>query len=591
MYSCKICNLLFFYLFSLNLYGQFFVDVAASAGVVHSDRSNGPGGGVSFADFNGDGYDDLTFATAAGEPMQFYLNTENGLQALPDPTGNLAEIKHILWVDYDNDGDQDLFCSSFDGPIYLYRRDGDWLFTDVTSTAGLPVITKRHYGAAWGDYNRDGWLDLYYSQRKLPGQVSQSRNRLFKNNGDGTFTESSVSAGAEDANRIPFCLGFTDYNKDRWPDLYIANDRNSRNTLLRNNKDGTFSDVSEESGAGIAIDAMNMGLGDFDRDGDEDIYVTNIEEGSYLLRNDDGVFTNVAPALGVGFYGIGWGASWIDGNLDGWLDLYVSGAIVGSDQISSAYYQNDEGNGFSPPQGIGFVGDTVHSWSNAVGDFNRDNRPDIAVLNQSPYPSQLWRNTGSGGNFFGLRLQGVKSNRDGTGSKVEIYHQGQYQSAYTHCGSGFLAQQSKTIRFGLGEYSLIDSLVVLWPTGHRDVLYAPQANQTYYLIEGSTTGGIIQIDEDVELLLVANEGPLNQQPDYSLFPNPCQTLKGLHINAPISGKAYLYDLQGRLVCEGDVQAGAITLADNLQLPTALYQLHLRLNNGKSIVKKLLLDRQ
>ncbi len=588
MVGYKIYGILFFCFCSASLPGQFFVDVASAIGIVHTDNSSGPGGGVSFADFNGDGYDDLSFATAAGEPLQFYLNTETGLQALPDPTGNLAEIKHILWVDYDNDGDQDLFCSSFDGPIYLYRRDGDWLFTEVTATAGLPVTTRRHYGAAWGDYNRDGWLDLYYSQRKLPGQVSQNRNRLFQNNGDGTFSEKSIAAGVEDANRIPFCLGFTDYNQDRWPDLYIANDRNSRNTLLRNNKDGTFTDVSEASGAGVEIDAMNMGLGDFDNDGDEDIYVTNIENGNYLLRNDGGVFTNVAAEQGVGFYGIGWGASWIDGNLDGWLDLYVSGSLVGSDQISSAYYQNEgAATGFSQPQGIGFVGDTVYSWSNAVGDFNRDNRPDIAVLNQAPYPSQLWRNTGSGGNFFGLQLQGVWSNRDAIGSKVEIYHQEHYQSAYTHCGSGFLAQQSKTVRFGLGANTRIDSVVVTWPTGHRDVLYAPEANQILLLVEGSSSGGIIQLDEDVQLLLVNTIPYSSSEPDYLLFPNPSGGLRGLRINPTVSGKVYLYDQRGQLVAAGSMEDGAISFRQNERLAAGLYQLQI-VSDGKSVVKKLIL---
>ncbi len=589
--SVKLHQLIYFNLLfwgtGLPLPAQLFVDQAAVLGLIHTDRSSGPGGGVSFADFDGDGFDDLSFATGAGEPLQFYRNTPNGLEALTDPTGNLAEIKHLLWVDYDNDGDQDLFCSSYDGPIYLYRRDGDWLFTEVTEAAGLPVITKRHYGAAWGDYNRDGWLDLYYSQRRLPGQVSQSRNRLFKNNGDGTFSDVSVAAGVEDANRIPFCIGFTDYNGDHWPDLYIANDRNSRNTLFQNLQDGTFSDVSESSGAGIAIDAMNMGLADFDRDGDEDIYVTNIEEGSYLLQNTPNGFNNVAPALGVGFYGIGWGASWIDGDMDGMLDLYVSGSIVGNDAISSAYYRQQSNGSFSPINN-GFVGDTVYSWSNAVGDFNRDHRPDIAVLNQWPYPSQLWQNIGETPNFLELRLQGVLSNRDGIGSKVEIFHDNHYQSAYTHCGSGFLAQQSKTIRFGLGVFTRIDSVKITWPSGHIDRLLEPASQQNLLIVEGSSTGGVITPDPAVNILLNTYATLASINADLLVFPNPATQAQAWQISPPISGKVYLYDSLGRLLARGEINQGYMQFPHHIFISAGLYQLQI-IQDGKRYVKTLRIE--
>lgn len=542
-------------LFFTQLAAQVFTDAAAIEGITHTDNSTRPGGGVSFADFDGDGHDDLTFATAAGEPLQFYRNTPTGLVLLPDPTGNLAEVKQILWADIDNDGDQDLFCTSFDGPVYLYRRDGDWAFTEITTAAGLPVVNKRHYGAAWGDYNRDGWLDLYYTQRKLPGQLSASQNRLFRNRADGTFQEVTSLAGVADFDRIPFCIGFTDYDGDRWPDLYVANDRDTRNTLFRNQADGTFADVSEASGAGLVIDAMNMGLGDYDNDGDEDIYVTNIEEGCKLLRNNnDGSFSEVADQTGVGFYGIGWGASWIDGDLDGDLDLYVSGAIVGSNAISSAYYRNDGPAGFTSPANSGFVGDTVYSWSNAVGDFNRDNLPDIAVVNQSPFNSQLWQNEEDfiEANFIQFQPRGVLSNRDGTGSKIELFGgPNGYQSAYTHCGSGFLAQQSRTVRFGLGTATAIDSVAITWPTGHRDVLVAPEINTLHTLIEGATTNGDITVDEDVLLTPSSAFNFSATAPLLTVFPNPAYPNQPVFI-AAASGHYQLYSSLGKLIRQGEL---------------------------------------
>jgi hypothetical protein len=509
-----------------------FTEVSSNEGIAHLNTSGSPGSGVSFIDFNGDGLDDLTLATDDGEPLQFYLNNGGiNFQQLSPLVDDQSEVKQLLWVDYDNDGDKDLFLAVLRAPNRLYRNDGELTFTEVTAAAGLPVDDHRSFGACFGDFDRDGWLDLYYNERKIENGLPANRNRLFRNNADGTFTDVTLSSGAEDPGHIPFCSAFFDYNQDRWPDLYTANDRTSINTLLRNNGDGTFTDTGEEAHANLVMDAMNVAVGDYDNDGDQDLYISNIETGAALLHNlgpagDDGayVFEEIAGPAGVGFYGIGWGANFLDADNDGDLDLYASGSLDGSDEISSAYFQNEGDGTFSQPS-AGFTGDTVISYTNAIGDYDNNGYPDIFVANQTPYPSQLWRNSLGENNWLKVRLQGVLSNRDAVGSLIEIYQDGRYQQRYTHCGIAFLGQNSATEIFGLGAATSVDSIVITWPTGHQDRLYDQEANQVLDVIEGSTTAGNIQVDEDVMLTIVATRTPEeNTILPPGLFPNPARDL-------------------------------------------------------------------
>jgi hypothetical protein len=219
---------------------------------------------------------------------------------------------------------------------------------------------------------------------------------------------------------------------------------------------------------------------------------------------------------------------------------------VGSDVVSSAYYRNDEIDGFSEPANAGFLGDTVHSWSNAVGDFNRDNVLDIAVLNQAPFNSQLWENQGTG-QFIGFQLTGVLSNRDGIGAKVELYGgQAGYQSAYTHCGSGFLAQQSRTIRFGLGNLAVVDSVSVTWPTGHRDLLTSPEVNTIHLLTEGATTNGDIEVDEDVLLTSSSSNYFNSPGPSLKISPNPVRKGEVVSLDQEMD-ELMIYSVTGRLI--------------------------------------------
>ncbi|PSR11888.1 MAG: hypothetical protein DA408_17205 [Bacteroidetes bacterium] len=511
------------------LFGQlFYTDVANAWGINHSYLSTLLGGGVSCYDFDDDGWDDITLATAQGDPIQFYRNVNGQLQRLPALISNEDEAKQILWVDFDNDGDQDLFVATYDGLNRLYEQQAPWQFTDITLQAGLPSFNTRTYGACFGDYDRDGWLDLYFGLR-VPFQVGENRHFLFHNNGDGTFSDVTGPSGTIDQGGIPFCSVFLDYNNDGWPDLYTAHDRNfNPNTLLENRSDGTFRSVGAAAGANLYIDAMSVTVGDCNRDGLLDIYCTNLSgESSKLLLNQGPdsltgqyAFREDATAAGVGFYGMGWGASFLDADNDGDLDLYVSGSEPGSMRISAAFLLNEDDGTFSQPA-AGFSGDTTISYNNAIGDFNNDGYPEILVGNTYPFRTQLWTSPAQENNWIKVKLRGIVSNRNAIGSRIECYSNGHYQQRYTQCGNGFLGQNSGTETIGLAAATVLDSLVITWPSGHVDKWYDIATGQTYQLVEGGTNDGVILPNTATTpiLLTVSSE---ETGPRFSVYPSPAR---------------------------------------------------------------------
>lgn len=560
----------------------YFEDVAQSQGIAHNFGFAAPSGGVSFCDFDGDGWDDLTLATKDGERIAFYINDKGDFRAIEAPISDDSEQGQILWVDYDNDGDKDLFLASINGRNRLYRNEGDLNLVDVTSQAGLTSEQFLTYGAVFGDYDRDGWLDLYLGKRT--GIPSENTSLLYRNQADGTFREVALSAGAQDPAKIPFCSAFLDYNNDQWPDLYTANDRFTGNTLLRNNKNGTFTDVSEAARADIDMNAMSVTIGDYNNDGQSDIYVTNTEGGNVLLRNEgDNLFTEVAAASGVGFYSVGWGALFLDADNDGWQDLYVSGAIVGTEQNSSAFYYNVKDGTFSQPE-AGFAGDTVRSYSNALGDYNRDGKPDIMVINAEPYSSQLWSNqTDTEGKWISIHLEGVLSNRDAIGSTILVYAGDQIQRHFTQCGTGFLGQNSDRILFGLGDHAEADSVILTWPTGHVDRLYNILSESELSIVEGSTTNGEITIADDVQLISSIEDTPSIIQ-TFTVFPNPARQF--IHIKLADYLPSRVKNLQ-LLDASGSVlevfQQSFLQDIDELpvaHLPVGLYWLQFHTEDGQ-----------
>lgn len=512
-----------------------FTNVAASQGINHVYlHGNLWGGGISFADFDGDGDDDLTFASGPGEAAYFYQNSGSGFTNIGAQLAinDLMESESVLWADYDNDGDRDFFVSNFEGVSKLYRNEGNMQFTEVTTAAGLTTDTLQLSASCWGDYDNDGWLDLYVTNRS-PVQP----NILYHSRGDGTFENVTAMAGVGDTVQSPLAVAFLDYNNDGWQDIYIANDRGRGNTLFRNEGNGTFTDVSVQSGTDLHYDAMGIAIGDYDRDGDLDMYVSNGPAGNGLLRNNgDGTFSEIAAQLGLSVNRICWGVTFFDYDNDGDLDLYVC-VSGGTPDRNNVLFENNGDGTFARTAGIGLDGDAYESFSSAVGDFDGNGYPDIAVLNETQ-PSCLWQNSGGANHWIKISLQGTISNRDGAGSRIELYQNGTGTVRSTHLGLGYLDQNSTVQTIGLGGLTTVDSVIVRWPSGTVDVLASPVIDSHYHIVEGGAVTGLDPSPQiPAQIILHQN------------YPNPFNPLTHVRFRLPEAAYVELkiFDLLGREV--------------------------------------------
>ena len=525
-----------------------FEDVAIQVGVNYSYGDSEYGGGVSFADFNNDGWDDITYATEDGAQIYFFENN-NGVFNLVTLNGisNTYKTKQVIWIDYDNDGDKDLFVTAIEGINEFYRNDGGMNFTNISSTIGFFQTDLFTYGTSFGDIDNDGDLDAFISNRTSTEQ--NQRNYLYRND-EGTFVDITQSSGIpiedEEGNensQLSFCTMFFDYNKDGFQDIYLANDKTDNiNRLYKNLGNGTFEDVSVASGSGIAVNAMTTTLGDYNNDGWFDIYITNTQSsqagnGNVLLKNNgDGTFTNVAEETGTTFNSLAWGAVFLDADNDTLLDLYVSGGFDGSigSFLSAAFYHQQNDGIFVIPQNIGFENDTRKSFSNAIGDINNDGKPDIIVCNDTEN-NFLWENkTTNTNNWLKVKLEGVTTNRDGIGNTIEIFINGRSQYRYTLAGEGYISQNSYHEFFGLGEATEVDYVKVTWTgTNTEDIIYDVNANQSITIKEGIG-------------VLTSNDIQTNSL--FSLYPNPSYDgVFKLSVNNNKSNTLKVYDLAGRLI--------------------------------------------
>ena len=525
-----------------------FEDVATQVGVNYSYGDSEYGGGVSFADFNNDGWDDITYATEDGAQIYFFENN-NGVFNLVTLNGisNTYKTKQVIWIDYDNDGDKDLFVTAIEGINEFYRNDGGMNFTNISSTIGFFQTDLFTYGTSFGDIDNDGDLDAFISNRTSTEQ--NQRNYLYRND-EGTFVDITQSSGIpiedEEGNensQLSFCTMFFDYNKDGFQDIYLANDKTDNiNRLYKNLGNGTFEDVSVASGSGIAVNAMTTTLGDYNNDGWFDIYITNTQSsqagnGNVLLKNNgDGTFTNVAEETGTTFNSLAWGAVFLDADNDTLLDLYVSGGYDGSigSFLSAAFYHQQNDETFVIPQNIGFENDTRKSFSNAIGDINNDGKPDIIVCNDTEN-NFLWENkTTNTNNWLKVKLEGVTTNRDGIGNTIEIFINGRSQYRYTLAGEGYISQNSYHEFFGLGEATEVDYVKVTWTgTNTEDIIYDVNANQSITIKEGN---GVLTSDDIQTNTLL------------SLYPNPSNDgVFKLSVNNNKSNTLKVYDLAGRLI--------------------------------------------
>lgn len=470
-----------FYFVIINFFAQGFSEHASEFGLNFKYGSGEYGGGANFVDFNLDGLDDLTYTQGINKPIRFFQNTGEGFVELANLSGILEETKQSLWVDMDNDGDLDLYVTS-KNTNKLFENTGDLNLIDITASCGFNDPNELTFCATWFDYDKDALPDLCVSHRTgfLTGDIT-----LYHNLGNGQFENVTVQAGMSGVGNSVLTMTSLDYNNDGWQDLYIGQDYDAGNLLFHNNGNGTFNNVSAASNSDVLNDSMTTTVGDYDNDGDFDLYVTSTNYGNLLLSNQgNGTFVDVTESMNVDNLFFGWSAVFLDADANMTLDLHVNKSGI-SPPSSYTFYNPGNGQAFLEVGAAwGFSIDGYHDNGSAIGDYNGDGRPDIAKnCSYSFYSNTLWRNDFQDNNYISIDLNAQISNRFAIGAVIEVITGETHQYRRIACGEGFASQNSYTQFFGLGDHENIDEIVVHWPNGIVTHSYNLAANQRITLFE------------------------------------------------------------------------------------------------------------
>ena len=443
-----------------------FTDVAGPMNAA----APGYGTSVAWGDYDNDGDLDLYVVNlgpgGGGQANVLLRNdgstfTDVSAQAGVDDAGpGVAAV----WGDMDNDGDLDLFVSNRPGNNALYRNEGDGHFTNVAPQAGVADPSGYGEGSAWADIDSDGLLDLYvanYSGAPPPGNLP---NRLFRNLDGQHFSDVAAERGVAHMGNGEG-IAWADFDNDGDMDLYIANANYGANALFQQQPDGTYTNVAAQmhvlGGPGRSFGAA---WGDFDNDGLLDLYVAQ-EGTNRLYRNLGGTdFADVTAQAGVGGNAWSLGCAWGDFDNDGWLDLHVANADIGGYNPADVLYRNMGGITFTNVTALCGVTNTLDARGNAWGDMDNDGDLDLYVVNQgSGLPNRLFRNNGTSNHWLQVRLIGC-NNRSAIGARVTV-ESDRVQVREVSGGSGFASQDSLPAEFGLGDWDDPVTVTVRWPGG------------------------------------------------------------------------------------------------------------------------------
>ena len=501
---------LFLLLFSININSQNFEHIENVAGLGILEQNSG----AAVADYNGDGLLDLFVVAKSLDQdgierthSRLFRNNDDGsftdvtqssglVNLLVDDYG--LDIYYIFngpkvgafWGDYDNDGFPDLFFTNTYN-VLLFHNNGDETFTDVTDASGFSVPTTCQFaGATWFDYNNDGFLDIYVCD-----WGGCNTNLLYRNNGNGTFTDVTNSTGLyEPVKRLSFISLPYDFNHDGFIDLYVTNDVNQPNYLYINQGGNSFVEQALTYGLNNMIDDMGIAFGDYNLDGQFDIFISGKNETSLLKNNGNETFSNVAPQNGLLNLGFAWGALFADFDLDGDEDLFVSNgyALGENGDEYNFYYLNKylEGTpGFSNLTEDAGLHDSTASFNAIDFDFDHDGDLDLFLSNSDTH-SYLYENkllnyddSEPAFNWFQITLQGTVSNRDAIGTEVEIVTSSGSFKRHKN-GVGFLGQNLKPLHFGLDQDTEVWEIIIIWPSGLVETYTNLESNTFVKATEG-----------------------------------------------------------------------------------------------------------
>lgn len=491
-------------------------------------------GGVALFDFDNDGFLDIFFTNGAQIPSlekdnptfhnRLYRNNRDGtFTDVTDGAGLQGEgyCMGVAAADFDNDGWTDLYVTGVNRNI-LYHNNGDGTFTDMTEHAAVSGVDGNgrklwSVGAAWFDYNNDGLLDLLVTNyldwsfgtskvcgddgKRLscsPSLYSGLPNLLFRNNGDGTFTDVSGLTGIAEHIGKGMSVAVADFDDDGFLDVFVANDQ-ARNFLLKNVEGQKFTEIGVEAGVaysedGLPLSSMGVDFRDLNEDGRPDLIVTALggETFPLYLNSGHGLFESSSYPSGLGFQTLrmsGWGVGAYDFDNDGHKDLFTANSHVsenadfyGRDRYrqTNALFRN-LGNGrfenVTPQAGSALRIAAAHRGC-AFGDLNNDGRIDVVVSAIGEPAKVLYNVCGSENHWILIQLQGTKSNRDGIGSKIKITSEsGEIQYNHATTAVGYASASDKRIHFGLGAVRRIREIEIRWPSGHIQLLKDIAADQ------------------------------------------------------------------------------------------------------------------
>lgn len=482
------------------LSAQTFTDVAAAQNVTAVQYApHHYANGMSFYDFDEDGWDDLTYPMS-NDSIAFYRNVNGNFVKIPSMIYAPGMVRQMCWVDYDDDGDLD-FCISFDDiGIRLYQNDGSFNFTDVTTAVNLVDTPFTGYGFSFADPDADGDLDLYVAiYESTASTASPHPNLFFENLGNGTFQEAASAWGIDDGTNTSFQPVWFDFDNDLDLDLHVINDRPAHVDAFYVNNGSTVL-PNQASSLGILNQwqsPMSLSVADYDNDGYQDIFKTDIASGlpyngvyDYykLFRNQNGsFFQNVAGIMGLETINFGWGSVWIDYNNDCYEDLYVATGEIDSLLAlkTSLLYRNNGGNGFVDETDS--ILSNVHNvaYCPVKGDIDNDGFYDLVVVNHGIPPSVL-HNSGNKNHFIKVTPVGIQSNKQAIGTVFKVYAGGICQTQTVFCGSDLCAQHSQHKIFGTGPAVMVDSLVAYFPSGIVTKMYNLPVDTNYVVEEKAT---------------------------------------------------------------------------------------------------------
>jgi enediyne biosynthesis protein E4 len=539
-----------------------YIDVTHAAGLDRFHHRSGspekrviletPGSGVALLDYDNDGWLDIYLVNGSTEeafrgkePAPKAMLLHNNHDGTFTDVTEKAGVANERWGfgaavgDYDNDGWPDIYVSNY-GKNRLYHNNHDGTFTDVAEKAGVALGTWST-GATWGDYDHDGYLDLFVpgyvkfdmNNQPIPGKgglpkgfcqfrgvevmcgprgLNGESDHLFHNNGDGTFSDVSVKAGVADLHGYyGFSSVFVDVDDDGWLDLAVANDSVPK-YLYRNKHDGTFEDISYISGFALNDEgreqaAMGIAVGDYNRDGKIDFYITNFSDDyNTLYRNEgDASFQDVSAHAGLASLTIpflGWGAAFLDFDNDGLLDLFVANGHVypGVDNMDwgTTYaqrpllFRNVDGDKFQEvPAATGSgLAVVIPARGAAFGDLFNDGHIDVVLNNMDTMPTLLRNVVKNDNHWVTFKLIGTgKSPKDAIGAKVFVTAGAARQRGDVFSGGSYASSSDQRLHFGLGAATKVHKVEIHWPSGAKEEIALPQLDRIYTVVEGK---GIVE---------------------------------------------------------------------------------------------------